>query len=350
MPAVGAGMNTFTPAFDPAATGSLQIEFTRNPKTFKLNRYSQLIPVTQLAGYYMRVDPKNAVRIVNEQDGVWPIGQDRPTGDPVDVDLTPQFACKRFTDGFNVPNETADSAKFDVVAMHARIAATKAMTRRTLRSWTTLTTAANYTSGENLFANTTALVGGAKPWNSGADNANIQEGVQAAVQRIQLNTAGVVGPESVVMVCNPNTAKTISQQPEIRNYVKNYPAAMEFLKGSREFSTWNLPGNLFGLGDVVVEDAVRVTTRRGASTQTTTYVCPDNVVLFLGRPGGLIGVEGVPTFSALSIFAYEDMTIETFGGGEDQQINRRMRGGVTDNSDPNLTAPASAVYLQTCFT
>jgi hypothetical protein len=347
---LGAGLNTFTPAFDPAATGALQVEFTRSPSLFRINKYVKLTPVSQMAGYYMRVDPKQGTRVVSVNDQIWPIGQDRPSGRALDADFV-AYQCQRYTEGFQLGTEVVEQAKFDVLAMHARHAATLLMTGRTRRAWTEISTAGNYTSGENLFANTTALTGGAAPWNSGADNANIQTGITTALQKIQLNSGGVVSPSDVKLVINPNTARTLATQPEIRNYVKNYPAALDFLRGDQTFALWGLPSSLFGVGELVVEDAVYVSTRKGAGTQTSSYVCPDNVAFFCGRPEGLIGVEGVPSFAGVTCFAYEDMTMEIFSGAtEEIAINRRVRGGVTDNSGFDVTAPASCLYLTTCFT
>ena len=54
-----------------------------------------------------------------------------------------------------------------------------------------------------------------------------------------------------------------------------------------------------------------------------------------------MGAEGVPDFSTLSIFAYEDMTVET----EDDTWNRRVRGRVVDDSAVVLTAPLSGYLL-----
>jgi hypothetical protein len=63
-------------------------------------------------------------------------------------------------------------------------------------------------------------------------------------------------------------------------------------------------------------------------------------MVFVSRPGGLIGNEG-PSFSTATIFAYEDMTVETM----DDPWNRRVRGSVTDNSATVLTAALSGLYI-----
>jgi hypothetical protein len=50
------------------------------------------------------------------------------------------------------------------------------------------------------------------------------------------------------------------------DYVKNYPAAFSYPKGDDTFAAYGLPQTLFGLGGVVVDDTVRVTTRKGNSS------------------------------------------------------------------------------------
>lgn len=348
---IGAGLNTFTPAFDPAATGSLQVEFTRNPKIFKLLQYIKLIPVNVMAGYYLRMDPLQGNRVVTPQDQIWPIGMDRPKGRTLDADYI-LYATQRYTESFSLPNEIAAQAKWDVKAFYARVAATLMMVGRTRRAWAKINDTTLYTSGTNLFANTNALVGSAVPWDAATDVGGIQQTIQSAIQKIQLNTASVAQASDICMIINPRTAKKMSASAEMRSFVKANEASLNFLQSmTPTWRTWNIPPNLYGLGNVVVEDASYTSTRKGASTQTSDYIAPDNVVTFAARPDGLIGAEGVPSFAGISCFAYEDMTVEIGDPqGEDAVKNRRTWGGVTDNSGFDLTAPAAMLRLTTCFT
>ena len=347
---IGGGLNTFVPTFS-AATGQIQVEFTRSVNRFPITQYAQIVPVQQMSGYYLRIDEEETARVVNTQDYQWPLGEDRPTGINNDLEWT-QFTCQRFQSSFNIPQETARQAQWDVVASHARIAAAKMMTHRAYRMATILNstgvsagseTAANpWTTSVNYFANTAALVGSSATLDSGTDS--VQKIVRAAIEKIVQNTVGVVGPQDIIMIVNPTTARKMATTEGVRDYIKNTPHALNFLKGDATFAAYGLPQNLFGLGGVVVDDTVRVSTRKGgANTRGFFYAGSANdkfSMVFVSRPGGLVGNEG-PSFSTATVFAYDDMTVETL----EDPWNRRVRGSVVDNSATVLTAPLSGLHL-----
>ena len=334
---IGGGLNTFIPTFS-AATGQIQIEFTRSVNRFPITQYAQIVPVQQMSGYYLRIDEEETARVVNTQDYQWPLGEDRPTGINSDIDWL-QFTCQRFQSSFHIPQETARQAQWDVVASHARIAAAKMMTHRSLRMATELTTTGNYTTGTNYFANASDLVSSTNI--TSADG--VQQIIRAAIEKIVQNTVGAVSPKDILLVVNPTTARIMATSEGVRDYVKNYPAALSFLKGDDTFAAYGLPQTLFGLGGVVVDDTTRVTTRKGNSSPSRSFLYGTSTapgMVFVSRPGGLVGNEG-PSFSSATIFAYEDMTVETL----EDPWNRRVRGSVTDNSAAVLTAPLSALYI-----
>ena len=334
---IGGGLNTFVPTFS-AATGQIQVEFTRSVNRFPITQYSQIVPVQQMSGYYLKIDEEETARVVNTQDLQWPLGEDRPTGINSDLDWT-QFTTQRFQSSFAIPQETARQAAWDVVATHARIQAAKMMTLRSYRMATLLTTAGNWTSGTNYFANGSALVSGA----SIASGDGVQTLIRAAIEKIVQNTVGVVSSKDIILIVNPTTARIMATNDGVREYVKNTPHALNFLKGDDTFAAYGLPQTLFGLGGVVVDDTVRVTTRKGNSSPSRGFFYGDSSapgMVFVSRPGGLVGNEG-PSFSTATVFAYEDMTVETL----DDPWNRRVRGSVTDNSAVVLTAPLSGLYI-----
>jgi hypothetical protein len=346
---IGGGLNTFIPTFS-AATGQIQVEFTRSVNRFPITQYAQIVPVQQMSGYYLRIDEEETARVVNTQDLQWPLGEDRPTGINSDLDWT-QWTAQRFQSSFAIPQETARQAQWDVVASHARIAAAKMMTHRAYRMANLITTAGvsagsetitqPWTTGVNYFANTTALTGGAVPITSSGDN--VQTIIRTAIEKIVQNTVGVVGPQDIYLIVNPTTARRLAGSEGVRDYIKNTPHALNFLKGDTTFAAYGLPQNLFGLGGVVVDDTVRVSTRKGgANTRGFFY---GSGMYFVSRPGGLVGNEG-PSFSTCSVFAYEDMTVETL----EDPWNRRIRGSVTDNSAVVITAPLSGLALADCTT
>jgi len=348
---IGGGLNTFIPTFS-AATGQIQVEFTRSVNRFPITQYAQIVPVQQMSGYYLKIDEEETARVVNTQDLQWPLGEDRPTGINSDLDWT-QFTTQRFQSSFSIPQETARQAQWDVVASHARIAAAKMMTHRAYRMANLLTTdgvaagsetiSAPWTRNVNYFD--TAGSGGTYPLGAAAYSAadGVQKIIRAAVEKIVQNTVGVVGPQDIILIVNPTTARIMATNDGVRDYVKNTPHALNFLKGDDTFAAYGLPQTLFGLGGVVVDDTVRVTTRKGNSSPSRGFFYGDSSapgMVFVSRPGGLVGNEG-PSFSTATVFAYEDMTVETL----DDPWNRRVRGSVTDNSAVVLTAPLSGLYI-----
>lgn len=335
---VGGGLNTYVPSTNALATGALQVEFTRAVNSFAITRYAQIVACNQQTGYYLRLNSDDNVRVTDVNEFAWPLGNDRPVGKMNEHDFV-TFTAQRFAFPFYIPNETVKQAAWDIVAQHARSKAQLAMTARSMRTATALTNTAAvnaFTAAGNYYADGTAISGGA--WTTSTTNV-IQKGIQTALQRISLATGGAVRGEDINMVISPTVANLISQTTEVRDYVKNYPAALPFLQGSDIFSRYGLPPNLFGV-QVVVDDSVKVTTRKGAASTTRSFVY-NNSAIFLSRPGGLVGVEGSTSFSTCQIFAFEDMTVENW----DDPKDRRIEGRVIDNSTSELVAPVSGVLV-----
>lgn len=331
----GGGLSTYVPSTNDIVSGALQVEFTRSVNSFALTRYAQLVPVTKMTGYYLRQDVPDNVRLTSDREFAWPLGNDRPTGKQNAFDFV-QYATQRYAFPFYIPQETAQQAAWDIVAQHARSKAQLAMTARTNRAAAVLADSGNW--GSNYAADPTAAAIGAGTWLNATGN--IQKTIQAVMRLVSLSSGGAVAPNQLIMVISPTIANVIAQSSEVKDYVKNYPAALSFLQGSDTFSRWGIPPTLFGLGDVVVDDSVKVTSKKGASTLTSSYVYGDGAY-FLSRPGGLVGVEGASSFSTCQIFAYEDMTVEQFNDPQ----NRRIEGRVVDNSVAAVVAPVGGYAI-----
>ena len=141
----------------------------------------------------------------------------------------------------------------------------------------------------------------------------------------------------------PTTAHKMSRTEELKDLIK-YTQGVQLMQGAGSFSRYGLSPNLFGISDIVIEDAVKVTNQKGA-TRAASYMLGDGAVLFLSRPGGLVGVEGGGNFATCSHFVYEDMTVETF----DDPKNRRNTGSIVDNGVFELTAPLAGLYVANIF-
>ena len=335
---VGGGLSTYVPSTNDLATGALQVEFTRTVNSFAITRYAQIVPTTKMTGYYLRQDVPDNVRITDTKEFAWPLGNDRPTGKQNSFEFV-SYSTERFAYPFYIPQESANQAAWDVVAQHARSKAQLAMTARTMRAASVLSTSGNWAG--NYAANPAASPISQGSWtNSSVVNAYIQKTIQAVMRQVSLSSGGAVAPNQLIMVISPTIAQIVSQAPETKEYVKNYPAALSFYQGSDTFSRWGIPPTLFGLGDVVVDDSVKVTSKKGAATLSSSYVY-GNGAYFLSRPGGLVGVEGSSSFSTLQIFAYEDMTVEQFN----DPMNRRLEGRVIDNSVSAVVAPVGGYAI-----
>ena len=335
---VGGGLSTYVPSTNDLATGALQVEFTRTVNSFAITRYAQIVPTTKMTGYYLRQDVPDNVRITDTKEFAWPLGNDRPTGKQNSFEFV-SYSTERFAYPFYIPQESANQAAWDVVAQHARSKAQLAMTARTMRAASVLSTSGNWAG--NYAANPAASPISQGSWtNSSVANAYIQKTIQKVMQLVSLSSGGAVAPNQLIMVISPAIANIVSQAPETKEYVKNYPAALSFYQGSDTFSRWGIPPTLFGLGDVVVDDSVKVTSKKGAASLTSSYVY-GNGAYFVSRPGGLVGVEGSSSFSTLQIFAYEDMTVEQFN----DPMNRRLEGRVIDNSVSAVVAPVGGYAI-----
>jgi len=326
------GGNTFVPTFS-EATGQIQVEFTRSPNSFPVTQYCKLTPVSKSTGYYLKIDEEEASRIVSTNDYVWRDGNDAPEGNQVDHEFT-TYSTERFSPTFTLGHRAVGNADWDIVAAHARIAASKAMRLRSFRAATLLTTGGNWPTGTTNDCNT--LVGG--KMDAGSGN-NIQKGFNKVVETIMENTGEAVQPQDIIAIMGTDTAFQLTQAAEYREYFQGSPFAANFVRGDGEFNEFAMLNQFFGVGGIVVDTTTRVTNRKGA-TKARSAIYGDDIV-FVSRPGGLLGTEGVPDFSTVTCFAYEDMTVETM----DDTWNRRTRGRVVDDSALALTAPLSGFLL-----
>jgi hypothetical protein len=113
-----------------------------------------------------------------------------------------------------------------------------------------------------------------------------------------------------------------------------------------KWSQYGLPDKLYGYS-VVVEDTVKVTSRRGASSATRDFVATAGRAYLLARPGSLVAPAGDgPNFSTICAFLYEEMTVEEFRDAK----NRRLEGHVVDDFGMVVTASASGFVFKDVLT
>lgn len=341
---IGGGQNVYIPGAD-GVSGMLQVELSRSPSSFAVNRYSTVMPVSKMDGRYVRLNSTEQIRVQSLAQYNWALGTDRPTGNYGQVDFK-SYLTQRYGFTGRIPTETGAQASFDAIGYEARLQATKAMTARSVAAATALGTSGNWADQgfTNIYASWTALMNGAYTSGGGAigTEGNAQAGFQAASLLIQQSSSGVINPfRDLVCVVNPYTAAYISQLTEVKSYVKNMVRSTEFLEGNGLFGNhWNLPPGFFGIREVVVEDAVKITSNQGA-TLAESYCIPNKVAVFVSRPGGLVQNAAQSSFSTLVNFVYEDMTVEQFSDAK----NRYTEVSVVDNYAYAVAAPVTGIYV-----
>jgi len=345
MPAAFPGnINTFIPSFE--ASGRLQIEFSRNPESFALNRYVGIKSVTKGEGRYLQITAEEASRVVDEADYTWNDGQDAPSGkDGTESHIFNSYRTERFAYAFRLGDKSVEQADWDILASHARISAQKAMTARTKMALAVLEAIASW--GANT--DTSTNLGGGRWDSSSATNQYILKSFNAVKEAIHIATQGAVPPEALRCVINPTAAHKLRESIEIIDYIKQNPTALGTLRGDEFFERWGVPPLLYGVR-MVVEDAVLGTTRKKITAGTKTYAMDSDKAFFTAVTEGLENsrepAEGAPTFNTMTLFVLEDMTVES----KRDDDNRRTNARVVDDFEAVLTAPPSGYLVQDILT
>lgn len=350
-PGFPSGTNTFIPNFE--ASGRLIVNYSRNPKKFHLPKYAQYVQSPKSVGYFLKLSPQEAARVVTTQDFIWPDGNVRPmNADGLEQFNFVEFRTQRFNYGFTIGEKAAEQADWPVVEQHSQIHAAKCMTARTIRAANVLTTAANWTvaggTDPDLSADhtstATTLVGGFI--DQGTPTAPLlKKALDKIAILVNLDTLGVVEANQLICIINPHTAHLLSESAEIHQYIANSPSAeREVKEGIGPNARYGLPSHIYGY-EFIVENCVQVTSRKGA-TLSKSFAFPDQTLTVVSRVGDLEGAYGSPTFSTLTLFYYKDeMTLERF----DEPKNRLVEGHVVEDFIEVLTSPLSG-YLVTSAT
>lgn len=333
------GSNTHVQSFD---RNSLIIDFSRNPRDFKINQYMQIVPVKKTTDFFMRMTLEEAARVINDglADNAWADGNDRPSG----VDGTESFGfesyrCERFWYPATLGQIAVDNADWDIKSQHLRIKAQQAMTKRSVRAIKEMTTSGNYDATHTADV-TSGISGNSGTWAaSTAARGDIQRSLNYAANLIRRDTFSVVKPEDLQLVISPGLALSLGVSQEIKDYMKGSYEAGKVIRGDENWrnENYNIPDNLYGY-EVIVEDTVKVTSRKGA-TKVSTFAMPDATPFMCARKGGIEGVAGAPNFSTGVIFVYspDDMAMVD----DYDAKNRRHDLGLIDHFTPKLIAPVS---------
>lgn len=340
------GNNTFVPSLE--ATKGLQVDFSRNPDSFPLNKYIDIVPVEKSVGLYARMTVQEAGRILDStgKGFMWQDGDDLPDsrGNTEYFEFLPYSTLRQYY-GFRIGYKAAKQAAWPIIAQHARIKAQQAMTNRTQYALGLLTTTSNHMTGHYSAVNGGSITTSGKWDESTAARQDIKRCIDYGLGVILKDTLAGVTLDDIKLVMSFDCAKAIAVTQEISDYLKASPAALPRIEGKLgPLGQLGLPTHLYGV-ELVIENTVKVTSKKGA-TDARDFVLGRTTPFLIARPGSLspasvegnAGTEAAPRFSAATLFSFEDMTVRT----KDDEDNRRHEGGVIDDFDIRLTAPHAA--------
>jgi hypothetical protein len=148
---------------------------------------------------------------------------------------------------------------------------------------------------------------------------------------------------------NPDSASLLASSPEIHEYIKGSPAAIDEIRsGLSPNATYGngLPSTYYGW-KLTVDNTVILPTRKGVNQAAgKTWAFPYQTVAVVSRLGDLEGVWGGQAFTTLSMFWFKDeMTVESRSDAWD----RRMQNRVMQQITPILTSPLSGWLITSAF-
>ena len=337
-PAYASQYNTWVPALEDS--NRLLVDFSRNPRDFGVNKYMQIVPVKKTIGYYLEMTLEERMRLLDNtlRNFAWPDGGDAPLGKHGTEGFEfKQFNAQRYAYPFTLGDLAIEQAAWDISAQHLDIKAQQAMTGRTQLAITTMTTAANYTTAHKKSLAT-------EQWDAATTaNLNIKRNIDYGVKQILKATGSVVKRNQLMLVVSPGLAAAMAESQELVDYLKGSPTALAFVRGETSEGAEDAHA-LFGLPPVyagvkiVVEDAVKVTSRKGA-TVVQAFLQDDALAFICARPGGLEGRYGGPSFSTGTLFVYDhdDLSVEV----KHDVDNRKVAGRVVDTLASVMTAQIS---------
>lgn len=335
------GTNTFIPSWE--ATHTL-IAYTRDPKKFRLSKYVEYKKTTKRDAFYLKLDPDQPARIIDDSMFAWAPGADAPRGyNNIGNFQFTEFRCKKRAFPYSLPYEAVDQAEWGIQDQHAGLTLQQSMTLRTIRCATLLQTSSNWPSANAVDVNT--LNGGRGKWNTASSDpasgqfCAIKETVLAALEVIKLYTNSVVSQEEMCLVVSPGCARRMAGTSEVHDYVKS-PEGGAMLRGEEKvFGEWGLPNRLYNY-PLIVEDAVKVTSNVNGTVVRGFCFNSANPVI-VSKPGALAGQENGPSYSTVQIYFYREQEVQQ----KDDPDNERYQGRVVEDYSEQLAAGAAGMSM-----
>ena len=340
--------NTYVESVE--ATQNMLVDFSRNPSRFALPQYVQYVPVSLNKGLYTRMTIEPAGRLLTPDgaDALWADGTDAPRHTGTNESFTfEKYVCKRYVDGFEVGNDAAEQASWDLLAQSARITAQRAMTRRTNIVVSQMTNLANYAADKEFDVDSAPISLAGKLDAALSTNMDLKRTLDYCALNITKDVLSAVQPSDIQFVMNPVTANALSNSQEIRDYLKQNTTSFQMIEGAKYTNAENygLPPKLYGY-NIVVEDAVKVTGKKGAASIVKDYCLADGQIVVTSRVGGLEGVEGAQSFSTWQVFFKEEMIVESKNDAD----NKRNVGRIIDYYDVQQVSPLTGMIIYNAIT
>jgi hypothetical protein len=342
--------NTFSISFE---STYMVISATRDPKKFKLAKYIQYVPTKTRVFRYLKLDLDEPARVVQSSDYSWAPGGEAPTVPNVGAFQFVDTATTKYAYPWTLPQESVDQAEWDIENSQMGIIQQKAMTNRTMLVATLAQTAANWPSTNTADNNT--LNGGRGPWETASSDPSsayylaIKRSLQTAATNVVLQTNAVMKWADLNAVIAPTLANAGGASSEIYDYVKGSPDAKARQRGDGdEIMEYGMPPEYAGIR-IVVEDAVKVTSRPNASSGlgtggTRTWVWGGTSCVLLARQGGITAQFGGPSLSTVQLYAYREMEVKT----KTDVDNERAQGRITDDFVTVLPFGQSGELITNC--
>jgi hypothetical protein len=233
-----------------------------------------------------------------------------------------------------IGQKAIDLADWPVDTVQADQLAQAQMTIRTFQAHQALASSSNWDATHRVDVTS---ISGAGQWSAATSaNTYIKKSLNFAIRRIMLDTSSRVRRKDMILVVNPTMAMLMAATQEVVDHIKQSPFAYSNLSNNAsQWSEFGLPDKLYGI-PIIVEDATYNPSGKG-TTQASQFVMGDAIAYVLSRPGGLIAPSSGPSYSTLTTFAYEEMTVETMRDTD----NRLVTARVTDDMVNVITAPAA---------
>jgi hypothetical protein len=366
--AYASGTNTWIPSWE--ATGQT-IAYIRDPKRFKINEYIKFRPATKTVGLYLEFDLDHPGRSLSLDAMGWADGGERPA---VENNLAgfefKEYRAQRKDIGFALGDQSVKQAQWPILAFHSATLMQQGMTALTRQVMAVLDTSASWGSNTATVETLIGSAAGTQYWDNSnatpgdANYMNIKKTFNQVAINISKNTFSLVQAKDLYCVVSPNLARQMAESAEIVDFLKQSPFAMAQVRGeiSNRNVLFGLPEILYGV-NIVVEDAVYVSTPKGASV-TRTFCKQDDNAIFLTKqdslPGDQVGDAPVPDFSTFQVFYYSDRNEKDVAEGNTGAAgllvvetlpdirNKRTEAHVTWQTSEKLVAPSSGYYVQDC--